>query len=83
MEERIETWEQFTREDPEAMRWFVAPLWESINYDGISSAESRHGDIARMDTFLAVAVEKTFCLQRGARDPVTGKIRRGSHLYIS
>ncbi|KFY07840.1 hypothetical protein V492_06773 [Pseudogymnoascus sp. VKM F-4246] len=84
-EERMRIWERFVLEDSEAMRWFVAPLWESVNFGEISCADNP--GLATLDEWMKVclvaAVEMAFSLQRDARDPITGKTKGGNHVaYI-
>ncbi|KFY44213.1 hypothetical protein V494_01577 [Pseudogymnoascus sp. VKM F-4513 (FW-928)] len=79
-EERMRTWEQFTRRDPEMMRWLVAPLAESIDYDEILRAETP--EMATLHEWvqacLVAAAEKAFCLQRDMQGLASAK-RGGGH----
>jgi hypothetical protein len=80
IEERMKTWERFTDKDPEMMRWLVAPLAESIDYNEILRAETPDTATLREWTrsCLITAVEKAFSLQRDVRGLESGK-RGGEH----
>lgn len=39
-EGRTRPWERFAHEDPEVVRLFMAPLWESVNFDKLSCADT-------------------------------------------
>lgn len=79
-EERMKTWEQFADRDAEMMRWLVAPLAESIDYDEILRAETPEMATLREWTraCLVAAAEKAFSLQRDVRGLDSGK-RGGGH----
>ena len=78
-EERVKSWEQFADRDQEMMRWLVAPLVESIDYDEILRAETP--EMATLCEWtracLVAAAEKAFSLQRDVRGLDSGKMGGG------